>query len=371
MNSPKRETMAMGGDGVHGDGTTVMAADSGEANGIKPASPGDEGAQAPVPIPSEPRNDEFLPGLVNCKRETDSSVQALADKLGVGLAAFIAPYVGVKVSPTQHVSASIGLIEEFGAEELVSQLKRAGVSKAYLLINSPGGGMESSYKIARAVTNAIGDIKTFVPHMAASGGTLLALTGNEIVMGSMSQLSPLDVQVTYERTAVSAGSGQRFFHRAARWFKTQTPEEAPYPQRALVDRMDPYIMEEWTGIMAAMHDYVVEILELSGYGEQSKDIATRLVFEYPHHSYVINDNRARDIGLKVRDASELPEEWSVMRHWLSNYAVQQEATHVIRFAVPKALEASKTHAAGRNDEATSTTTRRTSKRGRQRNTIGR
>ena len=38
----------------------------------------------------------------------------------------------------------------------------------------------------------------FIPHIAASKGTLIALVGNKIVMGEMAHLSPIDVQAQRE-----------------------------------------------------------------------------------------------------------------------------------------------------------------------------
>jgi ClpP class serine protease len=124
-------------------------------------------------------------------------------------------------------------------EALVDELKKAKVERAYLLVNSPGGTMTSTYKIARALRTTCKRITTFVPHVAASGGTLLALTGNEIVMGLMSHITPLDVQVSYKGTIISAATFMRFFARASEWFETKTPDESPYPRKALADKLDP------------------------------------------------------------------------------------------------------------------------------------
>ena len=77
--------------------------------------------------------------------------------------------------------------------------------------------MESAYKIARAVRESFDDLVTFVPHVAASGGTLLALTGNEIVMDLMSHITPLDVQLRYKGTSISAATFMRSFARALKW----------------------------------------------------------------------------------------------------------------------------------------------------------
>jgi hypothetical protein len=275
-----------------------------------------------------------LAEIVNCKPEQEDEVQQFATKEGVALIAFIAPNVGVRVSPVEEARASISLADEFGVEALVRELETANVRKAYLLVNSPGGAMGSSYKIARAIRSHLDEITTFVPSIAASGGTLLTLTGDRIVMGPMSQITPLDVQLRYKGTWISAATFMRSFARISEWFKKITPEEAPYPQTALADKLDPFVMEEWNGLMETMVNYVEDILRLAKY-ENPGEVATEIVTGFPTHDYVITPEVARNIGLKVEASSDYQEAWNVMRYWLTQYMFAQEMTHCIRYVMPQ------------------------------------
>lgn len=289
---------------------------------------------------------EILSKVTNAKPEEDELIRKLADEEQIALIAFIAPYVGVRVSPIEEARAFISLPDEFGVEAVVKELKAANVKKAYLLVNSPGGTMQSSYMIARAIRMCLDEIITFVPHIAASGGTLLALTGNQIVMGPMSRITPLDVQIPYKGTSISAATFMRFFARASDWFKTVSPDEAPYPQKALTDKLDPFLMEEWSGLMDTATDYVAEILDLAKY-KNSKQIAEQLVMEFPTHDYVITPEKAEKIGLNIKDSSGFRRTWDVMRYWLSKYMFQPEAIHCIRYALPQP-----TNKAGQPSKAT-------------------
>jgi hypothetical protein len=76
---------------------------------------------------------ELLTKMSNAEPETDETIVAFAKTKGVALIAFIAPYVSVRVSPVDAISASIGLQEEFGVETVINELKRAKTKKAYLL----------------------------------------------------------------------------------------------------------------------------------------------------------------------------------------------------------------------------------------------
>src|SRR5262249_42921638 len=159
----------------------------------------------------------------------DNALQEWADRENCALLAFVAPYSGVRVNPVSEAYASIGVQEEFGIESFIDRCNQAKVKKLHLLVNSPGGNVVSSYKVAKALRSHFESIRVFVPHMAASGGTLLALTGNEIVMGIMSHLTPLDPQVSYKGMSISSNSFLRCFDRFTQAYGQLQPEEAPYP----------------------------------------------------------------------------------------------------------------------------------------------
>ena len=56
-------------------------------------------------------------------------------------------------------------------------------------------------QIARAIKAHPGKVTVFVPIYAMSGGTLLALAADEVVMGEFSVLGPVDPQVAGLRAA--------------------------------------------------------------------------------------------------------------------------------------------------------------------------
>jgi ClpP class serine protease len=64
-----------------------------------------------------------------------------------------------------------------------------------IVLHTPGGLMLASMQIARAIRARKGKVTIFVPHYAMSGGTLLALAADEIVMDAHAVLGPVDPQV--------------------------------------------------------------------------------------------------------------------------------------------------------------------------------
>ncbi len=64
-----------------------------------------------------------------------------------------------------------------------------------LVLHTPGGLALASYQIAHAIKNRPGKVTVHIPHYAMSGGTLIALAANEIVMGDHAVLGPVDPQI--------------------------------------------------------------------------------------------------------------------------------------------------------------------------------
>ena len=64
-----------------------------------------------------------------------------------------------------------------------------------VLVHSPGGGVSATESLIHYIRSIFGhNIRVFVPQLAMSGGTLLALMGKEIWMGKHSNLGPIDPQ---------------------------------------------------------------------------------------------------------------------------------------------------------------------------------
>jgi ClpP class serine protease len=64
-----------------------------------------------------------------------------------------------------------------------------------LIIHTPGGLVLAALQIARALREHHGNVTVFVPHYAMSGGTLICLAANEIVMSPHAVLGPIDPQL--------------------------------------------------------------------------------------------------------------------------------------------------------------------------------
>ena len=64
-----------------------------------------------------------------------------------------------------------------------------------LILHTPGGLVLAAEQIAHAIVGRPGKVTVIVPHYAMSGGTLIALTADEILMDPNAVLGPVDPQI--------------------------------------------------------------------------------------------------------------------------------------------------------------------------------
>lgn len=64
-----------------------------------------------------------------------------------------------------------------------------------LILHTPGGLILAAEQISRALVEHKGKVTVFIPHYAMSGGTLIALAADEIVMDRNAVLGPVDPQI--------------------------------------------------------------------------------------------------------------------------------------------------------------------------------
>ena len=64
-----------------------------------------------------------------------------------------------------------------------------------MVLHTPGGLVLAALQIAQAIRDHKSKVTVFVPHYAMSGGTLIALAADEIVMCKHSVLGPIDPQL--------------------------------------------------------------------------------------------------------------------------------------------------------------------------------
>lgn len=82
------------------------------------------------------------------------------------------------------------------AEDVLEAIRKTPPNKPLeFILHTPGGLVLPAVQIARAIKAHPGKKTVFVPHYAMSGGTLIALAADEIVLSEHAVLGPIDPQI--------------------------------------------------------------------------------------------------------------------------------------------------------------------------------
>jgi ClpP class serine protease len=155
-----------------------------------------------------------------------------------------------------------------------------------LVLHTPGGLVLAATQIARAIFKHKGKVTVFVPHYAMSGGTLLALAADEIVMCEHAVLGPVDPQLgEYPAASILKAAHQKPI--------------------AEVDDKTLILADQAEKAIAQMRQEVAELLADKHSDGKAEDIAKLLTSGTWTHDYPITCERARELGLRVN--SDMPE----------------------------------------------------------------
>jgi ClpP class serine protease len=155
-----------------------------------------------------------------------------------------------------------------------------------LILHTPGGLVLAALQIAEAIHLHKGKVTVFVPHYAMSGGTLIALSADEIVMSRHSVLGPIDPQLG-DKPAASL---------------IRVVEKKP------IERID-----DQTLIMADVGRKAIEQVKQAAArllrrrlpSEQADSLAEKLSTGTWTHDYPIWASTAQELGLKV--STDMPD----------------------------------------------------------------
>jgi ATP-dependent protease ClpP protease subunit len=188
----------------------------------------------------------------------------------------------------------------------VHQLKREqGLD---LILHTPGGDAAATESIVDYLRQMFGtNIRAFVPQLAMSAGTMIALSCNEIVMGKHSNLGPIDPQINglpaygiiddfrrAQNEIASAQTPQEQFARTATW-------------QPIIAKYTPALIGECGNAIEWSSEIVTEWLKTGMFvGEaDAAGKAKRIVSELSSHEQTktharhIHVDRLQELGVKV------------------------------------------------------------------------
>jgi ClpP class serine protease len=156
-----------------------------------------------------------------------------------------------------------------------------------MIIHTPGGLVLSSEQIAKALKRHKAKVTIFVPHYAMSGGTLLCLAADEVVMDENAVLGPVDPQLgEFPAVAILSVLGKK------------EPKD--------IDDKTFILADVSRKALAQVKDFVKMILSGERSEEDAERIATVLTEGKWTHDYPIFFEEAKKIGINV--SSDMPNE---------------------------------------------------------------
>jgi ClpP class serine protease len=157
-----------------------------------------------------------------------------------------------------------------------------------IILHTPGGLVLAAEQIARALCRHKSKVTVFVPHYAMSGGTLISLAADEIVMDENAVLGPVDPQLgQYPAASILKAVEQKDVNEV----DDQTLILADVSRKAL----------------RQVRQTVVDIVRLNDLApDLAEPLAEQLTTGVWTHDYPISVDEARALGLKV--STDMPTE---------------------------------------------------------------
>ena len=210
--------------------------------------------------------------------------------------------------------------------EISAQLNPGG--KLTVLLNSPGGDIECSYRAILALRDRVDEMEVLVPIWAKSAATFFCLAADSIHMGRYGELGPLDPQIPDRSGRARSVSALETFKALERlrnysieifdFFVMTLLERTNMDVPNALDRTSPLFgavvsplygqvnpreLGESGQYLAISEEYAMRVMRRWAYSEltekERRGVAQRLVWEYPTHGFVIDLREAQELGIRA------------------------------------------------------------------------
>lgn len=155
-----------------------------------------------------------------------------------------------------------------------------------LVLHTPGGLVLAAEQIACALARHPSKVTVFVPHYAMSGGTLVALAADEIVMDPNAVLGPIDPQL---------GDPQHGYYPAASILAALAQPNANRDDSTLI------LGDVARKAVRQVHQTVYELVRDKMGEAQAHSFAQQMSEGQWTHDYPINVGEVRNLGLPVSE----------------------------------------------------------------------
>jgi len=206
-----------------------------------------------------------------------------------------------------------------------------------LVLSTNGGTIVAARQVALLLREFAGHVTIVVPHRARSAGTLLCLSADELVLGPLAELGPVDSTMDSRGTPppdapqnISAQDILAFRELAQNWFGVDRPEDRLQVLALLATRFFPTSLSSFYRFDKLVREVAAELLTWQLPGQEHADlrdaIVEQLVSGYHTHDFALTRRDVRALGLRVIDATPQTE--------AASWAVVQAARHAVGVTDP-------------------------------------
>ena len=173
--------------------------------------------------------------------------------------------------------------------------------KILLIVHSNGGSIEPAYLISKICKEIAGKFVVAIPRKAKSAATLLALGADEIHMGPISQLGPIDPQIG-GRPALGLGNALEYLAKLV----TKYPKSSEVFAKYLSFELDLKQLGHFERISESAVQYAERLLVDKDFpdNQSANDIAKELTYSFKDHGFVIERKEAtKYLGKYIKEAT--------------------------------------------------------------------
>ena len=215
---------------------------------------------------------------------------------------------------------------------LGQKLRDKNFAELDVVLHTPGGHIESAFKIAKLLRKHAKAVNIIVPSYAKSAGTLICLCANKMILTTTSELGPLDVKIPEHQdgdidTYKSALNGYKALEQiqkhavenmdvATMLILRRTGnkmrlfdaiklaiEFSGSTSGCLYNQIHPKTISENARSLEIGERYGVKILAkyMGWENDKAVTVVRKLVYDYPSHEFIIDNEELKELGFVVEE----------------------------------------------------------------------
>ena len=196
----------------------------------------------------------------------------------------------------------VGDIMPYTADRIYNALPKKKDQKILLIIHSSGGQIEPGYLISKCCKEYSEKFVVSVPRKAKSAATLISLGADEIHMGIMSELGPIDPQFG-GLPALGLSSAVEYLAGLCK----QHPESSDMLAKYLSLTLDLRTLGYFERVSESAMQYAQRLLHGKSLPDDENiySVAATFVYTYKDHSFVIDKEEAKNfLGEIIKSETE-------------------------------------------------------------------